>query len=165
MKATNRYTNGNCHSGFAPVSRLSRNTRLNSGAISPSTEVSRLTSSTKATSPAEPLSRFCTKRSTPGRLPSHDWLLALLASAQPLSRDERRALLSGRAPIALPSPGRIICSCFCVGLNQIRDAVRGGCASVDDVGRTVRAGSNCGSCRAEIKGVIDETRMAEAAAS
>lgn len=97
----------------------------------------------------------------PDRLPSRDWFLALLASGQPLGRDERRALLSGRAPVALPSLGRIICSCFSVGINQIRDAVKGGCTSVDEVGRSVRAGTNCGSCRAEIKGVIDATRVAD----
>ena len=97
----------------------------------------------------------------PGRLPACDWLLMLLASAQPLGPDDRRALLSGRAPVALPAPGRIICSCFSVGLNQIREAVRGGCASVDDIGRRVRAGTNCGSCRTEIKGIIDASRVAE----
>ena len=98
----------------------------------------------------------------PGRLPAADWFLALLGSAQVLEPAERRALLSGRAPVALPSPGRIICACFSVGINQIRAAVVGGCGSVDAVGRTVRAGTNCGSCRAEIKGVIDATRIAEA---
>ena len=97
----------------------------------------------------------------PGRLPARDWFLALLASAQPLGPDERRALLSGRAPVALPSLGRIICSCFAVGINQIRAAVEGGCVSVDEVGCSVRAGTNCGSCRAEIKGIIDATRVAE----
>ena len=93
----------------------------------------------------------------PGKLPARDWLLALLASGKPPDAVERPALLSGRAPVPIPIPsiGRIVCSCFTVGLNQIRDAVGAGCASVDDIGRALRAGTNCGSCRTEIKGVID----------
>ena len=34
-------------------------------------------------------------------------------------------------------------------------AVRGGCHSVEAVGKELNAGTNCGSCRAEIRGIID----------
>ena len=87
--------------------------------------------------------------------PERDWLLSLLASGRPLDPSERRALLSGKPPVPMASVGRIICSCFNVGLNQIVEAASAGCASVDEIGRAVKAGTNCGSCRAEIRGILD----------
>jgi assimilatory nitrate reductase catalytic subunit len=57
--------------------------------------------------------------------------------------------------VPMASVGRIICSCFNVGLNQIVEAASAGCASVDEIGRAVKAGTNCGSCRAEIRGILD----------
>ncbi len=95
----------------------------------------------------------------PGLLPQRDWLLSLLASGEPLSPLDRRALLSGRAPVPQPSTGRIVCSCFNVGVNQLTAAVAGGCASVEDIGKAVRAGTNCGSCRSEIRSIIDASHV------
>jgi assimilatory nitrate reductase catalytic subunit len=92
-------------------------------------------------------------------VPERDWLLSLLSSKQPLEPAERRALLSGRPPVPMASVGRIICSCFNVGFNQIVDAAAAGCASVDEIGRAVKAGTNCGSCRAEIRGILDAGRL------
>ena len=69
------------------------------------------------------------------------------ASASPSSPD-------ARAPTR-PDPGATVCSCFGVGVNQIVAAVRGGCHSVEAVGKELNAGTNCGSCRAEIRGIID----------
>jgi assimilatory nitrate reductase catalytic subunit len=94
-----------------------------------------------------------------GALPEREWLLSLLASGVPLSPLERRALLSGRAPVAMPSIGRVVCACFNVGVNQIDRAIAGGCASVEEVGRTLSAGTNCGSCRVEIRGMIEARRL------
>ncbi|PSJ63245.1 nitrate reductase [Kumtagia ephedrae] len=94
-----------------------------------------------------------------GALPEREWLLSLLASGAPLSSLERRALLSGRAPVAMPSIGRVVCACFNVGVNQIDRAIAGGCASVEEVGRTLSAGTNCGSCRVEIRGMIEARRL------
>ena len=54
-----------------------------------------------------------------------------------------------------PDPGATVCSCLSVGVNQIVAAVRDGCHSVETVGVQTTAGTNCGSCRAEIKGIID----------
>lgn len=94
----------------------------------------------------------------PGQLPPRDWLLSLLASRQPLAAADRAALLSGRSPVPLPSIGRIVCSCFNVGIDQIVASVAGGCRSVREIGESLRAGTNCGSCRAEIRRIIDEAR-------
>ena len=71
-------------------------------------------------------------------------------------REERLSLLSGRSPAAAPSVGRTICSCFNVGVNQIVAAVAEGCATVEQIGTRLSAGTNCGSCRSEIRTIIDE---------
>lgn len=94
-----------------------------------------------------------------GQLPSRDWLVSLLGSRVPLSGAERMALLSGRSPVPTPSIGRIVCSCFNIGVNQIAVSVAAGCRSVGEIGEHIRAGTNCGSCRAEIRKIIDEARL------
>ena len=95
----------------------------------------------------------------PGLLPGREWLLSLLASRQPLSALDRHALLSGRPPVAMPTIGRIVCSCFNVGVNQLASAVAAGCDSVEAIGAALRAGTNCGSCRSEIRTIIHAGRI------
>jgi assimilatory nitrate reductase catalytic subunit len=49
----------------------------------------------------------------------------------------------------------VICACFGVGLDSIRDALASGRVhDIGDIARTLRAGSNCGSCLPEIKKII-----------
>lgn len=75
----------------------------------------------------------------------------------------RYRLLAGRIPNDRPDPGPIVCACFEVGRNQILDAVASGrFISVEAVGAATRAGTNCGSCRTEIGGLIHATRIAKA---
>jgi assimilatory nitrate reductase catalytic subunit len=95
----------------------------------------------------------------PGQLPAGEWLLSLMASRVPLSRPDRLALLSGRSPVPLPSIGRVVCSCFNVGVNELATAVAGGCVTVEQIGERLRAGTNCGSCRSEIRTIIDAGRV------
>jgi assimilatory nitrate reductase catalytic subunit len=60
----------------------------------------------------------------------------------------------------MPDSGAIVCSCFSVGINTITAAVaQQGCTSVEAVGACTKAGTNCGSCRAEIRGIIDAHRL------
>ncbi|WP_274426412.1 nitrate reductase [Chelativorans sp. YIM 93263] len=75
----------------------------------------------------------------------------------------RNRVIAGRAGADRPDPGAVVCSCFGVGANQIAGAVRAGCTSLAAVGKTLKAGTNCGSCRAEIKGLIDAYRLEAAA--
>ncbi len=98
----------------------------------------------------------------PGQLPPRDWLVQLLGSRQPLSPANRMALLSGRSPVPLRSIGRVVCACFNVGVNQIADAISGGSSSVDEIGKVLKAGTNCGSCRAEIRTMIETSRLVAA---
>jgi assimilatory nitrate reductase catalytic subunit len=90
------------------------------------------------------------------------WLLALFAARQLLSEVDRRALLSGRPPVAMPSAGRIVCSCFQVGRNRIVEAVRRErIADAAALGRRLQCGTNCGSCLPELREIIaDERRLA-----
>ncbi|WP_309085918.1 molybdopterin-dependent oxidoreductase [Chelativorans sp.] len=81
------------------------------------------------------------------------------ASAQlgQVHRDARARyrVVAGRAGADRPDPGAIVCSCFGVGINQITAAARSGCGSVEAVGRVLYAGTNCGSCRAEIRAIVE----------
>jgi assimilatory nitrate reductase catalytic subunit len=85
---------------------------------------------------------------------ARNWAIAQL-SADHADVRKRFALVAGRPGANTPDPGATVCSCFAVGVNQIVAAVRGGCHSVEAVGSALDAGTNCGSCRAEIRGIID----------
>ena len=76
---------------------------------------------------------------------------------------ERQRLLAGRPGGDAKDRGPIVCACFEVGRNDIREAiVAHGCTSVAAVGQRLAAGTNSGSCRAEIGRMIDETQLAKA---
>ncbi|WP_375461158.1 molybdopterin-dependent oxidoreductase [uncultured Enterovirga sp.] len=62
--------------------------------------------------------------------------------------------LSGRAADGA-SMGPLVCACFGVGLDTIRDAiVSGGATSPELIGAALRAGTNCGSCVPELRRII-----------
>ena len=87
-------------------------------------------------------------------LVSRQWAVSLLDDALP-EASRRSEVLAGRPGADMPDPGAIICACFSVGINTIIEAVtQGGCHSVEAIGAALKAGTNCGSCRAEIKGII-----------
>ncbi len=86
-------------------------------------------------------------------------------SAGEVSDENRRGLLSGRATNGAPSIGRIVCACFGVGDNSIRDVLKCGKArSVTDIGAQLRAGTNCGSCIPELKHLIAQAAHPSASA-
>lgn len=66
----------------------------------------------------------------------------------------RHALLCGRSASEQPAQGRIICSCFSVGENAIREAIASGCDSAAALGSKLRCGTNCGSCVPELKALL-----------
>ncbi|MGL5446155.1 MAG: molybdopterin dinucleotide binding domain-containing protein, partial [Rhabdaerophilum sp.] len=80
-----------------------------------------------------------------------------MALAEKIGGSTRLHLLAGRGGADRPDPGAIICACFAVGVNQIVTAIRdGGAISIDAVGEALKAGTNCGSCRSEIRRLLDE---------
>jgi len=92
---------------------------------------------------------------------SRTWAVDHL-KASAIGGAERLRLLSGRPGLDQPDPGPIVCACFSVGANQIAAAVESGAASVEAVGAALRAGTNCGSCRVEIRRLIDAAALKKA---
>ncbi len=95
--------------------------------------------------------------------PQWDAVKALF-EAESLGEAQRRAVLSGKPTDGLADPGPMICACFGVGLNVIREAIASGAAvSVEDIGTALRAGTNCGSCLPELKRIVHDERVAQTA--
>jgi assimilatory nitrate reductase catalytic subunit len=87
-----------------------------------------------------------------------------LFEVEALGDAQRRAVLSGKSTDGIADPGPLICACFGVGLNVIRAAIESGAAAnVDDIGRALRAGTNCGSCLPELKRIVNHGRVAQTA--
>jgi assimilatory nitrate reductase catalytic subunit len=87
-------------------------------------------------------------------LPDWDWLKKQLAEPR-LDDAARRALLAGRPPAGMADMGPVVCACFGVGLAAIEKLIASGAVkSVEAIGQHLKAGTNCGSCRPEIKRLI-----------
>ena len=83
------------------------------------------------------------------------WLAGLLGTR--IDADIRLGLLAGRPPSGMSS-GRLICSCLGVGSVAINEAIQSGCQSVDGIGAATGAGTNCGSCKPEIRALLEKMR-------
>lgn len=91
-----------------------------------------------------------------GRVPAQEWLGELF-SRPTLNDAERRSLLLGQGQAATQG-GRVVCSCFGVRENTIRDVIAQGQAdSVAKIGAVLRAGTNCGSCLPELRAFLQTT--------
>ncbi|MBE3639559.1 nitrate reductase [Mangrovicoccus algicola] len=100
---------------------------------------------------------------------------ALFAGPEPVAvaRSHVIGLLGGTSPGPVlaarpgedqPDQGAIVCACFSVGVNTIISAIEtGNLADVDAIGAACRAGTNCGSCKAELRTILTSIRHQEAA--
>ncbi len=90
-------------------------------------------------------------------LPNRDWLMALFD--KPVLDDKEKAfLLSGRPSESCDDAGAAVCACFSVGRNTIIKAIKEqGLDTVDAIGLSLQAGTNCGSCIPELKVLLKET--------
>jgi assimilatory nitrate reductase catalytic subunit len=100
--------------------------------------------------------------------PDHDapvWDAVKLAFAgEQIDPRQRLALLSGRSVDGAADQGPTVCACFGVGLDAIRAAFAEGAAiTVEDIGRKLKAGTNCGSCLPEIRRIGAQQRVEVAA--
>jgi assimilatory nitrate reductase catalytic subunit len=96
----------------------------------------------------------CVFVATTKALPSRTWLVALFG-AERLADADRLAILAGRAAKGGVETGPIVCSCFSVGRSTLLRAIRtDDLVSVEQIGAALRAGTNCGSCIPEIKGLL-----------
>jgi assimilatory nitrate reductase catalytic subunit len=67
-------------------------------------------------------------------------------------------VLAGKSADGLPDAGPVVCSCFGVGLNVICGTLRSGAAAnVEEIGKALRAGTNCGSCLPELKRIVQRS--------
>ncbi|MBU2582878.1 MAG: molybdopterin-dependent oxidoreductase [Alphaproteobacteria bacterium] len=92
---------------------------------------------------------------------SRSWVADQLG--QSIDSGDRLRLLAGRPGADVPDKGRIVCACYEVGAKEIAEAIlKHGCETADAVGACVKAGTNCGSCRSEIAGMIELSRISQA---
>jgi assimilatory nitrate reductase catalytic subunit len=80
--------------------------------------------------------------------------------AERLSTEQRTMLLQGGARI---ESGGEICACFGISRSAVEAAIHQGAETIDAVGLATRAGSNCGSCRPEIRALLRLRRALQAA--
>ncbi len=98
-----------------------------------------------------------------GQAPLWDTVKLAFADAG-FAPDNRLALLAGRRLDGVADPGPTVCACFGVGLNAIRAAfASGGAMTPEDIGRQLKAGTNCGSCLPEIRRIGAQSRETVAA--
>ena len=77
-------------------------------------------------------------------------MAAGLFDKERLDDGDRKALMLGEPLDPGQDVGAIVCSCFTVGRKQIEAAIRDGADSVEAIGRSLKAGTNCGSCKPEL---------------
>jgi assimilatory nitrate reductase catalytic subunit len=92
---------------------------------------------------------------------SRNWAIGELSKNHADIR-KRFAIVAGRPGIDQPDPGATVCSCFSIGVNQIVAAAKDGANSVEAIGQCLKAGTNCGSCRAEIREIVNGCHVAAA---
>ena len=87
-------------------------------------------------------------------LPERDYLIDLFAKEN-LTDKDRTSLLTGKSPADVEDRGKVVCSCFNIGLNQITKAIKAGSlTTVEEIGQQLKAGTNCGSCIPELKKLL-----------
>src|SRR5207302_9554588 len=90
---------------------------------------------------------------------ARDRLAPFMASGR-LTVEQRNALLHGGGDT---DRGGEICACHGVSCSAVTTAIAGGAISLDAVGAVTRAGTNCGSCRPEIRALLRSARVEKAA--
>ncbi len=90
-----------------------------------------------------------------------DMFEALLPGDGPDGADLRLLLMRSEAS-DFGEREQVVCACFGIGLNAIREAVASGRASnVAEIGQALRAGTNCGSCLPELRRIVAHERIAQ----
>ena len=84
---------------------------------------------------------------------SREWLRGLISK----EIDDTFSVLAGLPAESNKDKGKIVCACESVGEKEIKNALSDtGCETVHDLGKILRAGTNCGSCRPELSRLVDE---------
>ena len=82
------------------------------------------------------------------------WINSLLNSEN-VTSEQLHGLLNMQ-PDEQFKQGKLVCSCFKVGENTIIDAIKTGCDSVDSLGKQLKCGTNCGSCKSELSQMLKQ---------
>lgn len=85
----------------------------------------------------------------------------MLRSLQP-ERTPDAAIQRRFDALALVASEPVVCACFSVAADAIRQAVAAGAGTLEQIGQSLRAGTNCGSCLPELKRIIARERKAHA---
>jgi assimilatory nitrate reductase catalytic subunit len=94
-------------------------------------------------------------------LPPREALAAPLG--EPVADEMRPGLLAARPGPAAGRAGRTVCACFSVGLATLRRAiVDQRLTTVDEIGAVLGAGTNCGSCRSELREILRDAHASAA---
>ena len=89
-----------------------------------------------------------------GRPPSWNGIKAFFARDR-LSRLERLAALSGQNATGIEDTGPMVCACYGVSLGAIQDLItKDQITSAEEIGRRLKAGTNCGSCLPELRRMV-----------
>ena len=87
-------------------------------------------------------------------LPSRSWLASLFERHE-LEPIDRASLLAGRPATGYSDTGPTVCSCFNIGRHTILAAIeKENLQSIEVIGDTLKAGTNCGSCIPELKEML-----------
>lgn len=76
-------------------------------------------------------------------------------AAQILEPAQQHQLINAQAP-AEYKQGKLICSCFEVRQKTIENAIQSGANTVEDLGKSLKCGTNCGSCKSELVSLIKQ---------
>ncbi len=88
-------------------------------------------------------------------LPPRNWLVSLFNIPDKLTKEVRSSLLAAKPKEGGEDCGETICSCFNVGINTITTAIKEkDLKSIDAIGECLKAGTNCGSCKPELKQIL-----------
>ncbi len=86
-------------------------------------------------------------------LPPRSWLGSVFAQNE-LDAKTRLNLLAGQASGA-KDEGKIICSCFGIGINTIVEAIhKDKLTTPEEIGVAIKAGTNCGSCIPDLSAIL-----------
>lgn len=92
-------------------------------------------------------------------LPAREWLTEQFTEPT-VEADQRSKLVAASAGPNLPDPGPVICACFNVGENTIRECIKKlKPDSIEAIGNCLKAGTNCGSCKPELKCLLSEDEV------
>ncbi len=92
-------------------------------------------------------------------LPPREWLTEQFTELS-IEQEQRAKLVVATSGADIPDPGPIVCSCFNVGENAIIDFINAyHPENVEAIGKELKAGTNCGSCKPELKCLMSKCEV------